>query len=232
MTHWVLAAILGIPAAQDLSRSTVDGVYSPSQAERGRQQYELTCQACHAPDLSGGVGSALKGETFITAWTGLPLARLFERIRTMPPDSPAPLADAVVIDVLAYVLAENAFPPGEPLSASQIGTIRFGSGRESDAPPESGLVLVFGCVERGADGGWHVSRATAPVRTRNPDSSPADERARMSPPGEGGTFRLLNAYPSPERVAGHFVEVKGFLIRGPIAALNVTAMASVTPTCP
>src|SRR5262245_12084158 len=107
----LIAAILTGLAVQEARRSTADGVYSAEQAERGRGRYASTCQSCHAADLSGGVGSALKGDQFKSAWSGLPLARLFERIRTMPPNSGVLQPEDAAVELLAHVLAVNGFPP-------------------------------------------------------------------------------------------------------------------------
>src|SRR5262245_49791470 len=100
----VIVAILAGLTVQVARRSTADGVYSADQADRGRGLYAATCQGCHAADLSGGVGSALKGDTFKSNWGGLPLARLFERIRTMPPNAAAPQTEDAAVDLLAHVL--------------------------------------------------------------------------------------------------------------------------------
>src|SRR5262245_47454461 len=74
----VMALVLVVLDAQGAQQTTADGVFAADQAERGRGRYVSTCQGCHAADLSGGVGSALKGDQFKSDWGGLPLARLFE----------------------------------------------------------------------------------------------------------------------------------------------------------
>ena len=168
----VIAAILFSLNAQQAQRSTADGVYSPDQAERGRGRYAATCQGCHAADLSGGVGSALKGDQFKSDWGGLPLARLFERIRTMPPGAPAPQPEDAAVELLAHVLAANGFPPGETLSIERLDDIRFQSAERSDAVPDFALVQVFGCITSRTPGEWLITSATAPVRTTNPEPSP------------------------------------------------------------
>jgi mono/diheme cytochrome c family protein len=227
-----VAALLAGIAAHGAQQSTVDGIYSTDQAARGRARYETTCQGCHAADASGGVGSALKGEKFISDWSGLPLARLFERIRTMPPNAPAPQAEDAAMELLAYVLAVNSFPAGEPLRADGVERIRFTPQRGPDGVPDFALVQVFGCIRRGAAGEWLVTAATSPARTKDPDSSSNDEQTRAAALAGSGTFRLLNAFPSPERFQAHLVEVKGFLIRGAVDGINVTALSTVAPTCP
>jgi mono/diheme cytochrome c family protein len=222
------AAILITLNAQPAQRSTADGVYDPAQAERGRALYGTNCQVCHAADLSGGVGSALKGDQFRSDWGGLPLARLFERIRTMPPGAPAPQPEDAAVELLAHVLAANGFPPGETLSIERLEEIQFQSG---ELVPNSGLVQVFGCIDSRAASEWLLTSATAPIRTTNPDPSPEEERLRHASSRGAATFRLMNAFPSPAKFAGHRAEIKGFLIRGSIDSINVTALTSVASAC-
>jgi mono/diheme cytochrome c family protein len=228
MSFAIIAAILVSLNAQPAQRSTADGVYAPAQAERGRALYGTTCQVCHAADLSGGVGSALKGDQFRSDWGGLPLARLFERIRTMPPGAPAPQPESATVELLAHLLAANGFPPGDTLSIERLEDIRFQTG---ELVPNSGLVQVFGCIE-GRASEWLLTGATAPIRTTNPDPSPEEERLRHASSRGDATFRLMNAFPSPAKFAGHQAEIKGFLIRGSPDSINVTALTSVAAACP
>jgi mono/diheme cytochrome c family protein len=228
----VAAAVILISLnAQGAQRSTADGIYSLAQAERGRAVYGAACQGCHADDLSGGIGSALKGDQFQRDWGGLPLARLFERIRSMPPGTPEPQPEGAALELLARILEANGFPPGEPLSLEELEQSRFQTGERSDVVPNFALVQVFGCVTSRTPGEWLITGATAPVRTRNPEPSPEDERQRHAASGGDATFRLMNAYPSPASLLGHRAEAKGFLIRGSIQSLNVTALTSVASSC-
>jgi len=228
MRFTVFAAILVILNAPQAQRSTADGVYVPAQAERGRALYGATCQVCHAADLSGGVGSALKGAQFRSDWGGLPLARLFERIRTMPPGAPAPQPEDATVELLAHLLAANGFPSGEMLSIERLEEITFQS---AEPVPNSGLVQVVGCIESRTTGEWLLTSATAPARTTNPEPSPEEERLRHASSRGDATFRLMNAYPSPAKFAGHRAEIKGFLIRGSVDSINVTALTSVAAAC-
>lgn len=224
----LIAAILTGLAVQEARRSTADGIYSADQAERGRGRYASTCQGCHAADLGGGVGSALKGDKFKSDWSGLPLARLFERIRTMPPNTGTLQPEDAAVELLAHVLAVNGFPPGETLSIERLEDIQF----QGELVPNFALVQVVGCVTSRTPGEWLLTNATAPVRTTNPEPSPENERPRDAASRGDGTFRLLNAFPSPARLDGHLVEVKGLLIRGSTDAINVTALTSVAAVCP
>ena len=224
----LIAAIVATLTVQEARRSTADGIYSADQADRGRERYASTCQGCHAADLTGGVGSALKGDKFKSDWGGLPLARLFERIRTMPPNAGAPQPEAAAIELLAHVLSENGFPPGETLSIGRLDDIRFQSG---ELVPNFALVQVVGCVKAGASNDWLLTNSTPPVRTTNPEPSPENERLRDATSRGDATFRLLNAFPSPAKLDGQRAEAKGFLIRGPPDAINVTSLTSVAESC-
>lgn len=102
-------------------RSTLDGVYTPEQAERGRTTYVRVCSACHALDWYQG--------DQIAAWTGAPVYNLFEVIRTsMPKDNPGSLKRRDYVDMLAYILALNGMPPGSeelPVGSSRLRRILF-----------------------------------------------------------------------------------------------------------
>ena len=96
-------------------RSVWSGVYTMTQAERGRAAFEVSCAGCHKPDLSGrGPIPALRGEGFTGERHGKSLADLYELIRsTMPPGRPESLSAEGYADVVAFLLSENAFPPGK-----------------------------------------------------------------------------------------------------------------------
>jgi cytochrome c len=111
----------GFAKAQDGSRSVGDGVYSAAQAERGKHRYSGPCASCHGQALEGGhifgsrtrTAPALRGEAFLSHWTGHSVGDLFTQIATsMPLDHPGSLSDEVNTDILAFILQENGFPPG------------------------------------------------------------------------------------------------------------------------
>jgi mono/diheme cytochrome c family protein len=95
-------------------RSVWSGVYTTSQADRGRATFEASCAMCHRPDLSGrGPIPALRGETFTGEQHGKSVGALYAAIRsTMPPGRPASLTPEAYADLVAYLLSANAFPPG------------------------------------------------------------------------------------------------------------------------
>jgi mono/diheme cytochrome c family protein len=107
-----------LSAAQEPStadtRSVWDGVYTADQAKRGEASYKTGCSSCHGETLKGaGESPALAGMAFMSNWSGLPLADLYERIRrTMPQDNPARITRQQKIEILAYLLSMNKFPSG------------------------------------------------------------------------------------------------------------------------
>jgi cytochrome c553 len=108
----------GLSAAQDsatsVTKSVWDGVYTADQAKRGQTSYQAGCSSCHGETLKGaGEVPPLEGMAFISNWSGLPLADLYERIRrTMPQDNPARIPRQQKIEILAYILSVNKFPTG------------------------------------------------------------------------------------------------------------------------
>lgn len=115
-----------IAAAQG-QKTTWDGVYTDAQAMRGAALYGGACAQCHGPALTGAEGPPLTGVEFTSNWNALPLADLFERVRTaMPPDNPSRLSAQEKVDVIAHVLAANRFPSGTiELTRDALPSIRF-----------------------------------------------------------------------------------------------------------
>jgi len=75
--------------------------------------HRTRCAACHGATLQGDIGPPLAGQGFLGIWDKLPLADLFDKIRsTMPADAPGALTRPQVADVVAYVLQANQFPAG------------------------------------------------------------------------------------------------------------------------
>ena len=99
--------------------------------------------------------------------------------------------------------------------------------------PSFALVQVVGCLTQGSDAGWILTSSTDAVRTRDPSGSNADElRALEARPLGTQTFTLMSVYPDPTSHAGHKMEAKGFLIRGPEGdRINVSAMEMVAAAC-
>jgi mono/diheme cytochrome c family protein len=79
-------------------RTTLDGVFSAAQVQRGTAVFSATCSQCH---------------THRRNWQGRTFYDVFDQIRsTMPNDNPGGLARRDYIDVLSWILAENGYPAG------------------------------------------------------------------------------------------------------------------------
>ncbi len=222
-----------VPAASQDGATAGSAVFSVAQVERGQAGYEADCSSCHGVDLQGDSANALVGEGFVRAWTGLPLAGLFDFVRTMPPEAAASLGDRVYLDILSYVLHTNGFPSGaEDLRLDDLATVLLEGAEGPQEVPDHSLVQVVGCLTRGPDDAWIVTRASRPTRTRNPDASTGEARPGSITTLRGAAaFELLYVFPRPDDLEGHRVEVKGFLIRGDRDALNVTALSSLSDEC-
>lgn len=111
----------GLAGQEQAGPTTLDGVYTAEQAERGRQIYQRACVSCHTLDWYTG--------DVVRAWEGGTLYGLFEVISTaMPEDNPGSLSRGEYVQVLAYILSLNGLPAGvEPLSTrrSRLNAIRF-----------------------------------------------------------------------------------------------------------
>ena len=96
-------------------RSIWAGVYTKTQSARGAQLYSERCATCHGADLAGAeMAPAVAGGGFLANWNELPLADLFERVRSsMPADAPGSLGRQQVADIVAFMLQRSACPPGE-----------------------------------------------------------------------------------------------------------------------
>lgn len=110
----------GSTAAQEV-RTTLDGVYTDEQAERGRATYVRTCSQCHTLDWYTG--------DLMKAWAEAPVFNLFEVISTtMPEDNPGSLPRRDYVDMIAYILKVNGMPPGDAelsTGASRLRQILF-----------------------------------------------------------------------------------------------------------
>src|SRR5271157_5334211 len=101
--------------AQDTTSSVSHGVDTQAPAVRGQELYSSSCASCHGEQLAGGeTAPALSGGGFLSNWDGLTVGQLFDRTRTgMPPGAPAKVTRAAKLDIIAYILSFNKFPPGD-----------------------------------------------------------------------------------------------------------------------
>jgi len=133
---WVAVVIVRVTSAQapqtkDPSmRSTLDGVYSAEQADRGQKLYGMTCLGgCHN-------SASHKGPEFKKNWAGHLVEELYERIAdTMPDDNPGALTAKESADVVGYLFKINGIPAGK----EDLGTDRAVLGKiKIEMPPAGG----------------------------------------------------------------------------------------------
>jgi S-disulfanyl-L-cysteine oxidoreductase SoxD len=122
---WV-AAVAVQPGVQAQKKTVWDGVYTEDQAKRGAAAYERDCSSCHQDDLAGdGFAPGLSGPEFASAWEGLSVGDLVERIRvSMPPSNPGSLPLADKIDIVAHILKANKFPAGATEMAKEVEPLK------------------------------------------------------------------------------------------------------------
>ena len=119
-----------VAAAQDASGPSIgSGVFTAAQAKRGDDAYQASCSGCHGTDLRATDAEAvdLTGPAFRAKWNGKTLEERFETIRdTMPLGNANSLGDKTYMDILAFILQFNDFPPGN-----------------QELVPETAKVIVF-----------------------------------------------------------------------------------------
>lgn len=110
-------ALLGreVLVGQEAQMSVWEGVYTEEQAARGKVDYLKACASCHRESLGGdNFAPPLAGNGFVAQWSDQSLGDLLSKIRTtMPLDSPGSLSTQENVDILAYLLQANRFPPAK-----------------------------------------------------------------------------------------------------------------------
>ena len=88
-------------------KTTLGGVYSQAQADKGEEMYYGVCIACHPKGY-------YTGDNFKKNWSGRPLSDLYDWVKTkMPKSDPGSLTPAQSVQVMAYILQENKMPAGQ-----------------------------------------------------------------------------------------------------------------------
>ncbi len=98
--------------------------FTSEQAERGHAAYAHNCLDCHGSNLDNGEfgGPPLKGLSFGRHWDAANVAALFGFMKAkMPPDRPGQLNDETYADLIAYILSENGFKPGDKELPADVG---------------------------------------------------------------------------------------------------------------
>lgn len=107
----VAARVLGPDRAGE--PTTLDGVYSEAQAQRGRAVFEAVCVECHTTD-------DWTEDNFLARWNGESLWRFWHYIYEQMPEGEPPytLTRQQVSDATAYIFSLNGVPTG----SSDLGT--------------------------------------------------------------------------------------------------------------
>jgi mono/diheme cytochrome c family protein len=240
--RWILSSfallltVVSVAKPVQDTKTVWNGVYTEAQAVQGRAFYEESCSRCHAADLSGNVGSALKGDVFIRDWGGKTLGALYEKMKTtMPRGAPASLSDGVYLNIVTYVLQVNGFPasPTAELKPDLLQTIRVESKEGPGYIPNGALVDAVGCLSQGSDKVWMLANATDVGRVQEAGAPTAEILSAAAQKELGKVeLRLLYIFPSPDALKGHKVYSKGLLIRDPKGnSINVTSLHNLSPDC-
>jgi len=89
------------------AKTTLAGVYTQAQADKGEEMYYGVCVACHPKGY-------YTGDNFKKNWSGRPLSDLYDWVKTkMPKNEPGSLTPAQSVQVMAYILQENKMPAGK-----------------------------------------------------------------------------------------------------------------------
>lgn len=128
----LLAGAFRVSGAE--TRSSLEGVFTEEQAQRGRKLYGEQCRECHGRELQGGYESAALGDdVFRGNWEGHTLDELFNRILvTMSGDTPGRVTDEVpkpltreqTTDLIAFLLWFNGSPAGKTELPTKLDVLR------------------------------------------------------------------------------------------------------------
>ena len=96
------------PDVQDEEPSTLDGIFTVAQAERGAAVFTSICADCHET-------VEWQDDAFRARWDGESIWRFWHYIYEQMPDGEPPytLPRQQVTDVLTYILQLNGLPPGD-----------------------------------------------------------------------------------------------------------------------
>jgi cytochrome c553 len=117
---WMGVIAVGLAAAQDAAptKSTMAGIYTAAQADKGANTFSSICSGCHK-------ASQHSGDPFKVRWAGKPLFELYDTIKaTMPDDNPGTLTAAESIQVVAYLLKINGMPSGDAELAADDAVLK------------------------------------------------------------------------------------------------------------
>jgi cytochrome c5 len=212
----VLFTCVVVVRAQNPEPRIWQGVYTTAQAERGKTSFNSSCLRCHGDKLQGNTAPALSGDRFFTTWGSEPIASLFAKIRdTMPPNFGTSIDDQTKLDIVAYILQTNGYPGGLgelTQDGNDLATAQILKKGEQALVQNFSLVQTVGCLGRGPDNTWVLTRTSDPLVTRDDAPSAQSLASAATRPLGTRTFRLLSAKPfSPESHQGHKMEARGLI---------------------
>lgn len=93
--------------AQSVTRTTMAGVYTADQANKGKEVFASSCLGCHTT-------ASHMGTAFEIKWFGRPLFDLYDYLsQLMPKTAPGSLTEDEYVWVTAYILRLNRMPAGK-----------------------------------------------------------------------------------------------------------------------
>jgi quinoprotein glucose dehydrogenase len=120
--HGVLpAAAQSAPLGRQPFPTVWSGVYSKTEAERGKQVYAQLCSRCHGTDMKGGLTApSLIGAKFFDKWHDRRLLDVVDYIQAgMPMDHAFYVPRDSARAIVALMLRESGVPPPhEPMSTN------------------------------------------------------------------------------------------------------------------
>ena len=109
------------------------GLFSATQAERGRQSYGESCSECHSL-------SDFRGTDFEWNWRRRTAWDFYQEVAaSMPEDKPGKLSPGTYTDIVAYVLSLNRYQIGsKDLAATEeaMAAIPLGPGVPKNKPEQ------------------------------------------------------------------------------------------------
>ncbi len=216
------------------------GVYTSTQAERGKDLFVNNCGNCHGVDFKGAFerAPALTGDAFLKNWEGRNVSNLFAKIKQdMPKNNRAgTLTDAINLDIVAAILQVNAYPAGAKelnLAALEAVPLSAGGVATKMIVPNFAVVETVGCLARDSGNRWALKNASEPVTSKDqPLTSQEESDAAVKPLGSG-SFELISVSAfKPELNDGHKIAARGLLYRTSSASrLDVTSFQRVADNC-
>ena len=97
-------------------KTSVDGVYTKTQADGAKAQFDKICAECHAFTVAAKKKAddlPLGDEPFFKKWEGKTIDELVSVIvLTMPNDGSAVVSETEALNLTAYILQQNGMPAG------------------------------------------------------------------------------------------------------------------------